>query len=327
MSASLIESEFEVSKIYLTNYMSRIMSVSVSGKRPSQFIQVDEANKALKQQDHMRTTFNNMIAAINQKLRLENMRIPNKSYKTDLNGKTKSVFMYYKLKVHWCNITAQLEICKDEKSGDNIIVVKKTCNPLLQILRCERINSVSEGKERMGWRTHRKSRIIVAECFLTIADDKLDVDAVITRMPQWTSLSGNHIIEEEKNLKFEKRGFATLLIHLSFFMASCAKLPGGVIFPLLSNGASLGHFLVSALQPFFSAASSSLVAPMMIMSFMCAMLTSITRTPLGSVLILAFTASGVTPLSVLLPGVLLASYVSVWVSERLSKDTFFTYSE
>jgi len=110
-------------------------------------------------------------------------------------------------------------------------------------------------------------------------------------------------------------------------LASCAKLPGGVIFPLLSNGASLGHFLVSALQPFFSAASSSLVSPMMIMSFMCAMLTSITRTPLGSVLILAFTASGVTPLSVLLPGVLLASYVSVWVSERLSKDTFFSYFE
>jgi len=63
----------------------------------------------------------------------------------------------------------------------------------------------------------------------------------------------------------------------------------------------------------------------MVMSFMAATLTSITRTPLATVLILAFSASGMTPLSVLLPGVLMASYISVWVSDRLSSKSFFSY--
>jgi hypothetical protein len=31
-------------------------------------------------------------------------------------------------------------------------------------------------------------------------------------------------------------------------------------------------------------------------------------------------------LSVMLPSVLLASYVSVWASEKLSKESFFSYS-
>lgn len=126
-------------------------------------------------------------------------------------------------------------------------------------------------------------------------------------------------------------GSAALQVGLAKFsaivLASAAKFPGGVIFPLLSNGASLGHAVVSALGPILPTASSSLVQPTMIMSFMASLLTSITRTPAASVLILAFTASGITPLSVLLPGVLMASYVSVWVSEQLSKDSFFSYSE
>eukprot|EP00986_Skeletonema_menzelii_P000430 scaffold128_cov140-Skeletonema_menzelii.AAC.6 len=126
-------------------------------------------------------------------------------------------------------------------------------------------------------------------------------------------------------------GSAALQVGLAKFsaiaLASAAKFPGGVIFPLLSNGASLGHALVSALGPILPTATSSLVSPMMIMSFMASLLTSITRTPAASVLILAFTASGITPLSALLPGALMASYVSVWVSERLSKDSFFSYSE
>ena len=104
-------------------------------------------------------------------------------------------------------------------------------------------------------------------------------------------------------------------------------LPGGVIFPLLSNGATFGHALVSALSPILPSATSSLVAPLMVMSLMAATLTSITRTPLATVLILALTASGMTQLSVLLPGVLMASYVSVWVSERLSSESFFSYSK
>ena len=127
-------------------------------------------------------------------------------------------------------------------------------------------------------------------------------------------------------------GMAALQIGIAKFMAialanGAAGLPGGVIFPLLSNGATFGHALVSALSPILPSATSSLVAPLMVMSLMAATLTSITRTPLATVLILALTASGMTQLSVLLPGVLMASYVSVWVSERLSSESFFSYSK
>lgn len=126
-------------------------------------------------------------------------------------------------------------------------------------------------------------------------------------------------------------GMAAAQVGMAKFMAialaSAGKFPGGVIFPLLSNGASLAHAFVSALSPLLPSASSSLVNPLMVMSFMAATLTSITRTPLATVLILALSASGMTPLSVLLPGVLMASYVSVWVSDRLSSKTFFSYTE
>jgi H+/Cl- antiporter ClcA len=115
-------------------------------------------------------------------------------------------------------------------------------------------------------------------------------------------------------------------------LASAVGYPGGVIFPLLSNGATLSHAFASALRPWMpplssTTASSSLVVPLMTMGFMAATLTSITRTPLATVLILALTASGTTPLSALLPGVLLASYVSIFVSDRLSSDSFFSYSK
>ena len=126
-------------------------------------------------------------------------------------------------------------------------------------------------------------------------------------------------------------GMAALQIGIAKFLAialaSAGKFPGGVIFPLLSNGASFAHGLVSALHPLIPAASSSLVSPLMVMSLMAATLTSITRTPLATVLILALSASGMTQLSLLLPGVLMASYVSVWVSNRLSSDSFFSYTK
>ena len=65
----------------------------------------------------------------------------------------------------------------------------------------------------------------------------------------------------------------------------------------------------------------------MVMSLMAATLTSVTRTPLATVLILALTASATTTPSAVLPGVLLASCVSVWVSELLSSEFFFSYTE
>jgi len=110
-------------------------------------------------------------------------------------------------------------------------------------------------------------------------------------------------------------------------LAAAGGFPGGVIFPLLSNGALLSHALIAAVRPLLPSATSSLVAPLMVMGFMASTLTSITRTPLATVLILALSSSGMTPLSALLPGVMMASYVSVWVSDRLSSESFFSYSE
>lgn len=131
-------------------------------------------------------------------------------------------------------------------------------------------------------------------------------------------------------------GYAALQVGLAKFLAialaSAGKFPGGVIFPLLSCGAMLSHAFVAMVCPLLlhysiiTTATSSLVVPMMTMSFMAATLTSITRTPLSTVLILALTASSMTSLSVLLPGVFFASYLSVWVSEILSRDSFFSYS-
>jgi len=126
-------------------------------------------------------------------------------------------------------------------------------------------------------------------------------------------------------------GMAALQVGLAKFLAitlaSAGGFPGGVIFPTLSNGASLSQALVSAVKQMVPLASSSLVPPLMVMSFMAALLTSITRTPLATVLILALSSNGMTPLSVLLPGVMMASYVSVWISDRLSSDSFFHYAE
>ena len=113
---------------------------------------------------------------------------------------------------------------------------------------------------------------------------------------------------------------------LAITLASAGKFPGGVIFPLLSNGASISQSLILGLSKIAPGLTNSLVSPMTVMSLMAAILTSITRTPLATCLILAMTASGITPLSVLLPGVLLASYTSVFVSERLSRESFFEYS-
>ncbi|KAL3780984.1 hypothetical protein HJC23_003865 [Cyclotella cryptica] len=109
-------------------------------------------------------------------------------------------------------------------------------------------------------------------------------------------------------------------------LACAGMFPGGVIFPLLSNGAGLSRALIDGVTKLVPSVAHSIVSPMMVMSFMAATLTSITRTPLATCLILSLTASGITPLSVLLPGALLASYVSVFVSEKLSKESFFKYS-
>ncbi|KAL7515124.1 hypothetical protein ACHAXN_012407 [Cyclotella atomus] len=123
--------------------------------------------------------------------------------------------------------------------------------------------------------------------------------------------------------------FAALQVGMAKFfaiaLASAAKYPGGVIFPLLSNGAGISQSLLQGISNLVPGLQHSFAAPMVVMSFMAATLTSITRTPLATCLILAMTASSITPLSVLLPGVLLASYISVFASEKLSSKSFFDY--
>ena len=52
---------------------------------------------------------------------------------------------------------------------------------------------------------------------------------------------------------------------------------------------------------------------------------SVTRTPLATVFMLGLSASCSAHLSVLLPPVIVAAYVGVWASQRLSKRTFFPY--
>ena len=141
-------------------------------------------------------------------------------------------------------------------------------------------------------------------------------------MMQWARVNPNESLSS--GIAAAQIGIAKFL---AISLASAAKFPGGVIFPLLSNGAGISHSFIQGLsKTLVPGLSGSLLSPLMVMSFMAATLTSITRTPMATCLILAMSASGITPLSVLLPGALLASYVSVFVSEKLSRDSFFEYS-
>lgn len=108
---------------------------------------------------------------------------------------------------------------------------------------------------------------------------------------------------------------------IAILLASAAKFPGGIIFPLFFAAAPFAHGLAHLFQ--FS--NSSLV-PVLVMCLMSSAQASVTRTPLASALILALTSTG-TELSLMLPACLAASYVSVWASEFFSSKSYFAYKD
>lgn len=107
---------------------------------------------------------------------------------------------------------------------------------------------------------------------------------------------------------------------LAIALSAAGKFPGGIIFPLFYAAAPLAHS-VSNLVP------SSGIIPVAVMSLMAATQASATRTPLASSLILSLTASATTELSVMLPACLVASYLSVDISRRLSSKAYFEYND
>mmetsp|Transcript_99007 Transcript_99007/g.200877 ORF Transcript_99007/g.200877 Transcript_99007/m.200877 type:complete len:165 (-) Transcript_99007:3936-4430(-) len=104
-------------------------------------------------------------------------------------------------------------------------------------------------------------------------------------------------------------------------LACAGKFPGGIIFPLMFAAAPLAHSVSSLL-----AVQSGLV-PLIVMCLMASTQAAVTRTPLATVFILALTASADTQLSVMLPGMLLSSYLGVYFSRVFSKQSYFAYSD
>jgi H+/Cl- antiporter ClcA len=100
-------------------------------------------------------------------------------------------------------------------------------------------------------------------------------------------------------------------------LACAGGFPGGIIFPLFFAAAALAHGL--------SAAVPAALMPVVVMSLMASTQAAVTRTPLATVFMLGLSAAYSAHLSVLLPPVIIASYVGVWVSQLLSEDTFFPY--
>lgn len=100
-------------------------------------------------------------------------------------------------------------------------------------------------------------------------------------------------------------------------LACAGGFPGGIIFPIFFAASALAHGL-SAIVP-------AALMPVWVMSLMASAQASVTRTPLATVFMLGLSAAASAQLSVLLPPVIIASYVGVWVSQALSKKTFFPY--
>lgn len=108
------------------------------------------------------------------------------------------------------------------------------------------------------------------------------------------------------------------LVAIAF--ACAGKFPGGIIFPLFFAAAPIGHGFGRLLS------SSSAILPVVVMCLMASTQASVTRTPLATALILSLSASATTELSVMLPACLIASYFGVWLSQLLSRKSYFKYS-
>uniref|UniRef100_A0A7S3RW28 Chloride channel protein n=1 Tax=Emiliania huxleyi TaxID=2903 RepID=A0A7S3RW28_EMIHU len=104
---------------------------------------------------------------------------------------------------------------------------------------------------------------------------------------------------------------------LAIALACAGGFPGGVIFPLFFAAAAVAHG--------FAGVVPAALMPAWVMSLMAATQASVTRTPLATVFMLGLSAAASAQLSVLLPPVIIASYVGVWASRALSTATFFPY--
>ena len=109
---------------------------------------------------------------------------------------------------------------------------------------------------------------------------------------------------------------------LSISLACAGKFPGGIIFPLFFAAAPIAHSALMVL----SSHLSTHVASTAIMCLMASTQASVTRTPLATIFMLALSAAPTTPLSSMLPSVILSSYIGVWFSRYLSEDSYFHYS-
>lgn len=107
---------------------------------------------------------------------------------------------------------------------------------------------------------------------------------------------------------------------LAIALACAGKFPGGIIFPLFFAAAPLAHACSSIL-------GLSSVVPVAVMCLMASTQAAVTRTPLATALILSLTASATTELSVMLPACLVSSYLGVYLSQRLSRNSYFKYNE
>lgn len=126
----------------------------------------------------------------------------------------------------------------------------------------------------------------------------------------------------DPNLPFQS-AFAAAQVGIvkivSIALACAGKFPGGIIFPLFFAAAPLAH----AFAPFIG----SNILPVAVMCLMASTQASVTRTPFATALILSLMASSTTELSLMLPSLLLASYLGVYVSRKLSSKTYFWYRE
>jgi len=126
------------------------------------------------------------------------------------------------------------------------------------------------------------------------------------------------------NLPFESAAAAAQVGVAKFVaiaLACAGKFPGGIIFPLMFAAAPLAHSISSLFN-----VQSGLV-PIIVMCLMASTQAAVTRTPLATALILSFTASAKTELSVMLPGMILSSYLGVYFSRLFSKKSYFAYNE
>jgi H+/Cl- antiporter ClcA len=108
---------------------------------------------------------------------------------------------------------------------------------------------------------------------------------------------------------------------IAIALACAGKFPGGIIFPLFFAAAPLAHACASLLP------SSSVLLPVAVMCLMASTQAAVTKTPLATALILSLTASATTELSVLLPACLVSSYLGVYLSRQLSRNSYFQYSD